>query len=142
MAPAQQSRLIEPSLLESHNHRDDCWIALHGKVYDVTAFLPDHPGGAEVVANLAGQDATDAFEEVGHSLEARQDALVYEIGALQGALNPKGAIGDRQLERVVYTSISKAPAIGHINWVPVIIICIFAFAAYWLTQRFLSDATG
>ena len=32
----------------THNTRDDIWFAVHGKVYDVTDFLDEHPGGEEV----------------------------------------------------------------------------------------------
>jgi cytochrome b5 len=41
------------------------------KVYDVTKYLDDHPGGAEVLLEQAGQDATDMFEDIGHSQDAR-----------------------------------------------------------------------
>ena len=27
-----------------HNKREDCWVIIHGKAYDVTDFLPEHPG--------------------------------------------------------------------------------------------------
>lgn len=27
-----------------HDRRDDCWVVIEGKVYDVTSFLPHHPG--------------------------------------------------------------------------------------------------
>ena len=32
--------------LKVHNKYDDCWIAVHSKVYDVTNFLEEHPGGS------------------------------------------------------------------------------------------------
>ena len=32
--------------LKGHNDNDDCWIAVHSKVYDVTNFLDAHPGGS------------------------------------------------------------------------------------------------
>jgi len=38
------------------------WIAIRGSVYDVTHFLSSHPGGASVIKNVAGTDATAAFE--------------------------------------------------------------------------------
>ena len=41
-----------------HDKRDDCWIIVHGKVYDVTNWLSKHPGGGDVIFNYAGQDAT------------------------------------------------------------------------------------
>jgi L-lactate dehydrogenase (cytochrome) len=30
-----------------HSSLDDCWIVVNGKVYDLTKFAPNHPGGAE-----------------------------------------------------------------------------------------------
>jgi cytochrome b involved in lipid metabolism len=54
-----------------HNNRDDCFIIIHGKVYDVSKFLLDHPGGEEVLFEFAGKDATDVFEQIGHSEDAR-----------------------------------------------------------------------
>lgn len=32
--------------LEKHSSSDDCWIAVHSKIYDVTDFLDLHPGGS------------------------------------------------------------------------------------------------
>lgn len=50
------------------------------KVYDVTKYLDDHPGGAEVMLDVAGQDADEFFEDIGHSKEARKELAKYEIG--------------------------------------------------------------
>jgi cytochrome b involved in lipid metabolism len=49
-------------------------------VYDVTKYLDDHPGGAEVMLDVAGQDADEFFEDIGHSKEARQELKKYYIG--------------------------------------------------------------
>jgi cytochrome b involved in lipid metabolism len=51
---------------------DDIYMVLSGKVYDVTQFMEEHPGGDEVLLEVAGMDATEAFEEIGHSDDARQ----------------------------------------------------------------------
>ena len=42
---------------------------LVAKVYDVTKYLDDHPGGSEIIVEYAGKDATDMFEDIGHSSE-------------------------------------------------------------------------
>ena len=44
-----------------HNKKDDCWVIVDGKVLDVTAFLPDHPGGEKAILLYAGRDATEEF---------------------------------------------------------------------------------
>ncbi|KAI9319125.1 FMN-dependent dehydrogenase-domain-containing protein [Dichotomocladium elegans] len=47
-----------------HNSKDDLWIVLHGKVYDLTKFLPEHPGGQKIILKYAGKDATSAFDPI------------------------------------------------------------------------------
>ncbi|KAI6192101.1 Cytochrome b5 heme-binding domain-containing protein [Aphelenchoides bicaudatus] len=42
----------------------------------------EHPGGEEVILNLAGQDATEGFNDVGHSTDAKELAKEYVIGKL------------------------------------------------------------
>jgi L-lactate dehydrogenase (cytochrome) len=38
--------VISGEELRKHRTPQDCWIAVHSKVYDVTEFLEEHPGGA------------------------------------------------------------------------------------------------
>jgi cytochrome b involved in lipid metabolism len=39
-----------------HIRREDCWFIIRGKVYDLTSWLREHPGGAAVLLQHAGQD--------------------------------------------------------------------------------------
>ncbi|KAL5043098.1 hypothetical protein BDW71DRAFT_216539 [Aspergillus fruticulosus] len=68
--------------VKAHCTQDDVWIILHNKVYDVTKYLEDHPGGSAALVEVAGADATEAFEEIGHSDEAREQLEPYYIGDL------------------------------------------------------------
>ena len=43
--------------IAEHNKDADCWIVIHDKVYDVTKFLSDHPGGPESMLEFRGRDA-------------------------------------------------------------------------------------
>jgi cytochrome-b5 reductase len=54
-------------------------------VYDVSEYLKDHPGGKEAILEVAGTDATAAYEDVGHSEDAREILQGLDIGALEGA---------------------------------------------------------
>jgi len=75
-------KVYKLSEVAEHNTGEDMWMAVHNKVYDVTAFIDEHPGGMEVLVENAGQDATYTFEDVGHSLDARELLSQYYIGDL------------------------------------------------------------
>ncbi|KAM4894224.1 cytochrome b5 type B isoform 3-T3 [Sylvia borin] len=62
------------------NSSREAWLVIHGRVYDVTRFLAEHPGGEEVLLEQAGRDATESFEDVGHSTDAREMLKQYYIG--------------------------------------------------------------
>ncbi|KAI8146919.1 cytochrome b5-like heme/steroid binding domain-containing protein, partial [Fennellomyces sp. T-0311] len=68
--------------ISKHNKRGDLYVVIHNKVYDVTAFLSEHPGGEEVLVDEGGGDATESFEDIGHSEDARQVLEKYYIGDL------------------------------------------------------------
>lgn len=74
--------MCEHTLEEVSKHctRTSCWMVIHDKVYDVTDFLDEHPGGGEILLEYAGKDATIAFEDNGHTQEARDLAKQYFIG--------------------------------------------------------------
>uniref|UniRef100_A0A8C9I5R8 Cytochrome b5 n=1 Tax=Piliocolobus tephrosceles TaxID=591936 RepID=A0A8C9I5R8_9PRIM len=75
--------------IQKHNHSKSTWLILHHKVYDVTKFLEEHPGGEEVLREQAGGDATENFEDVGHSTDARELSKTYIIGELHPDDRPK-----------------------------------------------------
>merc|ERR1712142_1288941 len=56
------------------------WTVIHDRVYDVTKFLDEHPGGEEIMIENAGIDSTEAFEDVGHSTDAREMLEEFYIG--------------------------------------------------------------
>ncbi|XP_062297316.1 cytochrome b5 [Scomber scombrus] len=70
------------SEVEEQNTFKSTWIIIHNKVYDVTKFLEEHPGGEEVLREQAGGNATESFEDVGHSTDAREMASDMIIGEL------------------------------------------------------------
>ncbi|KAJ9093821.1 hypothetical protein QFC20_007034 [Naganishia adeliensis] len=86
-------KLISMREVEKHNTRDDCWVVIQGYVYDVTDFLSLHPGGAGVILQHAGDDATEVFKPL------------HPPNTLEENLRP-----DQQLGPVDPTTVvSKAP---------------------------------
>ena len=59
---ASSSGGLTEAEVAKHDQESDCWVILHGKVYDVTAFLPDHPGGKKAIMLFAGKDATEEVD--------------------------------------------------------------------------------
>jgi len=69
-----------------HNTTASCWVIIRNKVYDVTDFLFDHPGGAQVILRYAGIDATEAYVPI-HPSDALDKNLSPEkhLGSLDSA---------------------------------------------------------
>ncbi|RYP61393.1 hypothetical protein DL769_007716 [Monosporascus sp. CRB-8-3] len=78
-----------------HASEDDCWMVLHGKVYDITNFVTKHPGGKGILLKNAGQDATPAFNSA-HPVEILEEQLApgQLIGEIeQSEVQPDDAEG-------------------------------------------------
>jgi cytochrome b5 len=80
-------REIEMAEVRQHNTQDSTWLVIRGEVYDVTSFLNEHPGGFDMIVNEAGTDATKAFNNAGHSSDARKMLEQFKIGVLSSKDN-------------------------------------------------------
>ncbi|HEX9008034.1 MAG TPA: cytochrome b5-like heme/steroid binding domain-containing protein [Patescibacteria group bacterium] len=79
--------------LNKHNTPADCWIVINDKVLRITPYLNFHPGGASVITQYCGQDATAAFDTKGglgrpHSSYAVSLLEQFTIGLLGQKINP------------------------------------------------------
>lgn len=55
---------VSKTELAKHNKRTDAWLAIRGKVYNVTQYMDFHPGGVDELVRGIGTDATKLFAEV------------------------------------------------------------------------------
>lgn len=74
--------IISADEVRTHSTPEDLWMVVHNKVYNLTSFAALHPGGAEVLLDCAGADASEAFEDVGHSQDAFDMLAPYLVGEL------------------------------------------------------------
>ena len=65
-----------------HNKADDCWIIVDGKVYDVSTYVLDHPGG-ESILNNAGGDSSVGVHGPQHPVSMWDVLKLYYIGDLK-----------------------------------------------------------
>jgi len=81
-------KIVTYEELKQNSTKNSLYVLLHEKVYDVTKFIDEHPGGDDVILAEAAKDATQAFEDVGHSDEARE----LLPGLLVGDFEKDGAL--------------------------------------------------
>lgn len=87
-------------------------------VYDVTKYVRDHPGGADVLIDVAGTDATTAYEETGHSEDADNILKGYLIGNVKDAheiIRPKAVRLVQQASEISKSAKSPSSSIGAIT---------------------------
>mmetsp|Transcript_107902 Transcript_107902/g.302182 ORF Transcript_107902/g.302182 Transcript_107902/m.302182 type:complete len:133 (+) Transcript_107902:71-469(+) len=115
--------------VSKHTTQDDCWLVIGNqsnggsKVYDVSKYLDDHPGGAEVMLDVAGQNADEFFEDIGHSKEAREELKKYLIGTFK--------LDEATLAKMKADAERKAKQGGQSSMLMVAIIAIIAiYVAY------------
>lgn len=90
------------------------------KVYDVTKYLDDHPGGAEVMLDVSGQNADEFFEDIGHSNEARTELKKYLIGTYK--------MSEEELEKLKIAEEMRAKQGGGNSLVMIIVVALIAVA--------------
>ncbi len=64
-----------------HNTKNDAWLVINKVVYDVTEWIPHHPGGMIIMKGV-GMDATELFKKVGHDSYAKSKLKTFKIGKL------------------------------------------------------------
>ena len=52
--------------VESHKTKEDCWTVVDGLVYNITPFVPFHPGGKMKIMQGAGKEASTVFRKCEH----------------------------------------------------------------------------
>lgn len=68
--------------VESHNTKESCYVTIGERVYDVTDFLDDHPGGGDLILEYGGKDVDEIMkDEISHfhseaAYEILDDSLV------------------------------------------------------------------
>jgi sulfite reductase alpha subunit-like flavoprotein/predicted heme/steroid binding protein len=81
-----------------HRKGSRMWIGVHGGVYDVTDFLPMHPGGTLIVAASAGLDASKTFHELAHDTNPEVSSLLTKY--FIGHLSTKPTFGNTEISQL------------------------------------------
>lgn len=76
--------------VERHNNISmDAWMVLRGKVYDITRYVPYHPGGKDELMRAIGDDGTELFDEI-HSWVSESMIDHLAVGYISNSAEPVG----------------------------------------------------
>ncbi len=81
-APKQNTVVYNLAEVSKHNNANDCWMVIDGKIYNVTSYIPQHPGGPEKIIRNCGKDGTQIFN-LKHSPDKKQYLTPYFVANLQ-----------------------------------------------------------
>ena len=86
-----QAKGINLEDLSKHNKLEDCWVSYNGKVYDLTSWLPNHPGRPERILPYCGtsEEFKNAFEQKHGTTKAK---LLTQVGTFMGDLQVVGKL--------------------------------------------------
>ncbi|PYH79096.1 nitrate reductase [Aspergillus uvarum CBS 121591] len=78
------TRVIDLQEFKSNSSEEKPWFVVNGEVYDGTAFLEGHPGGAQSIISSAGLDVSEDFLAI-HSETAKKMMPDYHLGTMDKA---------------------------------------------------------
>jgi cytochrome b involved in lipid metabolism len=68
-----------------HSTGQDCWSVINGEVYDLTSYVSEHPGGADLINAICGKDGSAAFSGE-HAGASKPESILaaFALGPLAG----------------------------------------------------------
>ncbi|XP_076808558.1 cytochrome b5-like isoform X1 [Clavelina lepadiformis] len=129
---SEEKKIFRIDEVKQHNNIKSAWIIVHNKIYDVTEFLEEHPGGEEVLLEQAGKDATESFEDVGHSTDAREMQNEFYVGDL----HPDDHFPEPSRSKFVSLGDGSNQSSGWSNW---LVPGIVAFGVALLYRFYTSN---
>jgi len=81
---SSEEAALTAATVATHSTVSDCWTIIDGKVYDITSYIPRHPGGQENIVDACGADGTALFEG--------------QQPASNGDQNSHNSVAEKQLE--------------------------------------------
>ena len=101
--PEGSAIVLTNSEVKKHNSKGDCWSIVNNKVFNLTSYVAQHPGGSAVISNICGKDGSAAFSNQ-HGQSAKPNNV------LSGLL--LGVVGDQITKSKAEAVISSGKNTG------------------------------
>ena len=86
-APQEIARRMSLAEVARHSSAQDCWMVIHGTVYNLSAYLPEHPSKPSIILPWCGREATEAYQTKtrgrAHSPQADQALADFSVGLVE-----------------------------------------------------------
>lgn len=83
---SDKTKAIPLDEIKKHDSKESCWMAIEGKVYDVTEYIDKHPGGEHILKGC-GRDMTASFQDKRKrgifTKEAEEEIQQYLLGTFE-----------------------------------------------------------
>ncbi len=86
VADEDSLRTITPEELAEHSTAESCWMAIEGKVYDFTSYVPNHPTPPAIMLDWCGKEATEGMRTKGYGRDHSPTAWAMMEEYLVGTL--------------------------------------------------------
>jgi cytochrome b involved in lipid metabolism len=81
--PSDTSATYTLADVQTHSDASSCWTVIDGTVYDLTQWIPQHPGGEAAIESICGIDGSAAFHgQHDHAQEQESILATFKIGTL------------------------------------------------------------
>ncbi|KAF3070068.1 Cytochrome b5 [Trichoderma lentiforme] len=116
-----------------HATKADLYTIIHKKVYDVSTFVEKHPGGEEILTDVGGRDATEEYDDAGHSEKADRLLKALYIGEVDysAASQPVGKRLKKDCERNGYVT-----SIRGLGFILAFLVAALALVVVHYTQSY------
>lgn len=103
--------------------------------------MDDHPGGPEIILDVSGGDATEDFEDTGHSADARDILKEYFIGNLDSSKSKSSSSSDMHDGADVSGGNERkgSPEMMIVLGIGAVVLAILAAVYYGEVQQFLES---
>lgn len=74
--PVPASTGVTAAVVAQHATRTSCWSIVNGNVYDLTSWIPKHPGGEQAILQICGVDGSAKFNRK-HGGDAAKEKILF-----------------------------------------------------------------
>ena len=80
----KNEQIYKLSQVAENNNKNSCWTVIEGNVYNITSYIPNHPGGEDDILKVCGKDGSTLFAKPTEHKEGGANNVLngFKIGTM------------------------------------------------------------